>query len=298
MLKILPLPRNVIAAILHFWRRIERAELDLIAAGVAFYGFLAIFPAAAAVIAIWGFASDPSVIRSQVALLHEFVPPDVYSLIHDQVEALLQVNSRQLRWATVVSTGIALWTARAGVAALIRGLNAIHGLPNRAGAWYYVGAMAMTLALIGLVLSAMLASVVMPLVIHALPLLEGTTKALNLLNMGVGFAAVVISVAVAFRFGPSYVQNKRPPMFTIGLLVAVVLWLLVAQVFMLYLANFDSYNRIYGSIGAVAALMMWLYFSAYAILLGAAVDAERLHRPTRAPVPNAGEAETEPDGLG
>ncbi len=292
MLRRLPLPRHVTAAILRFWRRIERAELDLIAAGVAFYAFLAIFPAAAAVIAIWGFASDPSVIRAQVEVLHEFVPPDVFSLIHDQVESLLQVNSRQLGWATFLSTGIALWSARAGVAGLIRGLNAIHGLPNRAGASYYIGAMGMTLGLIGLVLAAMLASVVMPLVIAAMPLLEGTTKALNLLNMGVGFALAVVAVAVAFRFGPNY-QRGRPPLFTIGLLVAVVLWLLIAQAFMLYLANFDSYNRIYGSIGAVAALLMWLYFSAYAILLGAAVDAERLRRPTRAPVPNAGEPDTD-----
>lgn len=282
------LPRNVIAVLLRFWRRTEQAELDLIAAGVAFYGFLAIFPAVAAVIAIWGFASDPTVIRAQVDLLHEFVPPDVFSLIHDQVESLLQVNSRQLGWATVVSTAVALWSARAGVGALIRGLNAIHGLPNRAGFWHYLGAMAMTLALIGLVLAAMLASVVVPLVIAALPLLEETTKFLNLLNMGLGFALVVIAIAVTYRFGPNYLR-KRPPLFTLGLLVAVGLWLLAARLFMLYLANFDSYNRIYGSIGAVAALMMWLYVSAYAILLGAAVDAERSRRPTRHAVPVAGD---------
>ncbi|MFT4148850.1 MAG: YihY/virulence factor BrkB family protein [Paracoccaceae bacterium] len=280
------LPRNVTAALWRFYRRTEQAELDLIAAGVAFYGFLAIFPAAAAIIAIWGFASDPSVIRAQVGLLHEFVPPDVFSLINDQVESLLRVNSRQLGWATVVSTAIALWSARAGVGALIRGLNAIHGLPNRAGAWHYVGAMTLTLAMIGLVLAAMLASVVVPLVIGAMPLLEETTRFLNLLNLCVGFALVVVAVAVTYRFGPNF-PWRRPPLFTLGLLVAVILWLLAARLFMLYLANFDSYNRIYGSIGAVAALMMWLYVSAYAILLGAAVDAERSRRTSRAPVPLA-----------
>jgi membrane protein len=278
MLKHLPLPRYVIAAILRFFRRVEKSELDLIAAGVAFYGFLALFPAAAAVIAIWGFASDPGVIRDQIQLLHEFVPPDVFSLIHDQVEALLQVNSRQLGWTTVISTGIALWSARAGVGALIRGLNAIHGLPNRAGYWHYLGAFALTLALIGLALAAMLASVVMPLVIEALPLLDETTKTLNLINLVVGFSLIVLAVAVAYRFGPNF-QRRRPPLFSLGLLVAVTLWLLAARAFMLYLANFDSYNRIYGSIGAVAALLMWLYVSAYAVLLGAAVDAERTRRP-------------------
>ena len=278
MLKHLPLPRYMIAAILRFFRRVEQSELDLIAAGVAFYGFLALFPAAAAVIAIWGFASDPGVIRDQIQLLHEFVPPDVFSLIRDQFDALLQVNSRQLGWTTAISTGIALWSARAGVGALIRGLNAIHGLPNRAGYWHYLGAIALTLALIGLALAAMLASVVMPLVIEALPLLDETTKTLNLINLVVGFSLIVIAVAVAYRFGPNF-QRRRPPLFSLGLLVAVSLWLLAARAFMLYLANFDSYNRIYGSIGAVAALLMWLYVSAYAVLLGAAVDAERTRRP-------------------
>lgn len=277
------LPRNVTAAIWHFYRRIERADLDLIAAGVAFYGFLAIFPAVAAIIAIWGFASDPSVIRGQIDLLHEFVPPDVFSLIHDQVEGLLSVNSRQLGWATVLTTSIALWSARAGVGALIRGLNAIHGLPNWAGFWHYIGAMIMTLALIGLVFAAMLASVVAPLVIEALPLLEETSRFLSRLNLCVGFALVVIAVAVTYRFGPNF-PRRRPPLFTMGLLVAVSLWLMTARLFMLYLANFDSYNRIYGSIGAVAALMMWLYVSAYAILLGAAVDAERSRRPIPPPI--------------
>lgn len=288
MFRRLPIPRNVSAAILHFLRRIEQAELDLIAAGVAFYGFLAIFPAAAAIIAIWGFASDPGVIRAQVSLLHEFVPPDVFSLINGQVESLLAVNSRQLGWATILSTGIALWSVRAGMGAMIRGLNAIHGLPNRAGIWYYIWAMALTLVMIGLVLAAMLASVVVPLVLEALPMMDGgTTRFLSWLNMGLGFALVVISVAVTYRFGPTHTRaRRRPPLFSLGLLVAVVLWLLAARAFMLYLANFDSYNRIYGSIGAVAALMMWLYVSAYAILLGAAVDAERGRHITRAPVPN------------
>ena len=155
-----------------------------------------------------------------------------------------------------------------------------------AGHWHYFGAMLMTLTLIGLVFAAMLASVVAPLVIGALPLLEETTNFLNLLNLGVGFALVVVAVALTYRFGPNF-PRRRPPLFTLGLLVAVTLWLLAARLFMLYLANFDSYNRIYGSIGAVAALMMWLYVSAYAILLGAAVDAERSRRPSRAPVPNA-----------
>lgn len=269
-------PPNILAAIWRFYRRTEQAELDLIAAGVAFYGFLAIFPAAAAIIAIWGFVSDPSVIRAELALLSPILPPDVFALIRDQIEALLSLNSSNLGLTTILSTLFALWSARAGVAALIRGLNAIHQRPNRSGHWHQLRAMALTFVLIGLVLAALILSVILPLVMAYLPesarFLQGT-------NMVLGFALAVLAMALAYRMGPNHGQNP-PPLLTWGLLVAVILWGLATRGFMLYLENFPSYNRIYGSIGAVAALLMWLYVSAYAVLLGAAVDAER-HRPKR-----------------
>lgn len=162
-------PPNVIAAVLRYYRRTEQAELDLIAAGVAFYAFLAIFPAAAAIIAIWGFISDPSVIRQEVELLHGFLPEDAYSLILGQVEALLAMPGGNLGLTTLLSTSLALWSARAGVAALIRGLNAIHHLPNRSGHWHQLRALVLTFVLVGLVLAALLMAVVMPLVLAYLP---------------------------------------------------------------------------------------------------------------------------------
>ena len=266
-------PPNLIAVCLRFYRRIEQAELDLIAAGVAFFSFLAIFPAAAAIIAIWGFVSDPSVIRNELALLKGFLPPDAYSLIVGQVDALLSVNTGRLGVATVVSTGFALWSARAGVAALIRGLNAIHHLPNRSGHWHQMRAIVLTFVMVGLVLSAMFMALVMPLIVAYLPIGPNSTTALADSNLLLGILAAVLAVGLAYRLGPNYTSTP-PPLLSWGLLVAIVLWVLATRGFMLYLANFPSYNRVYGSIGAVAALLMWLYVSAYAVLLGAAVDAE------------------------
>lgn len=265
------LPPNVIAALWRFYRRTEQAELDLIAAGVAFYGFLAIFPAAAAVIAIWGYVSDPSVIRSELALLRNVLPPDVFTLLSDQVEGLLTLNTSNLGLTSILSTLFALWSARAGIAALIRGLNAIHQRPNRSGYWHQLRALALTFVLLGLVLAALILSVVLPLVMAILPV---SLQALEGTNMLLGLALGILAMALAYRLGPNH-GPKPPPLLSLGLLVAVVLWVLATRGFILYLENFPSYNRIYGSIGAVAALMMWLYVSAYAVLLGAAVDAER-----------------------
>ena len=270
-------PPNLLAAVWRFYRRTEQAELDLIAAGVAFYGFLAIFPAAAAVIAIWGFVSDPSVIRQELELLRPVLPPDVLALIAGQVEALLSASTSNLTLTTIVSTAFALWSARAGVAALIRGLNAIHQRPNRSGHWHQLRAIALTFVLVGLVLAALVLAVILPLVMAFLPLGVHGGRALQGANMALGLGLGVLAMALAYRLGPNHGPNP-PPMLSWGLLVAVVLWVLATRGFMLYLENFPSYNRVYGSIGAVAALMMWLYVSAYAVLLGAAFDAERHRR--------------------
>lgn len=267
------LPPNLAATILRFYRRTEKAELDLIAAGVAFYAFLAIFPAAAAIIAIWGFLFDPAVIRQEVLLLRGFLPPQAFTLLSDQVEALLSVHSGNLGLTTLLSTALALWSARAGVAALIRGLNAIHHLPNRSGHWHQLRAIVLTFVLVGLVLAALTMAVVMPLIAAYLPdMAERWMLAES--NLLLGILAGVLAVSLAYRLGPNYSRTK-PPLLSWGLVVAVVLWVLATRGFMLYLANFPSYNRVYGSIGAVVVLLMWLYVSAYAVLLGAAVDAER-----------------------
>ena len=268
----LPLPPSWIASGLNLYRRIEQAELSLISAGVAFFGFLALFPATAVFIAVWGALSDPAIIEAQVDLLRPVLPPDALSLVHTQVRALVAVSGAPLGWATAFSTFLALWSARAGVAALIRGLNAIHRLPNRTSGHHQLQAMMLTLALIGLALAAMLATVVAPLVIGALPLPGDDATLLHRANLALGVVLVVISISLAYRFGPNHRRPQR--LFTPGLAVAVGLWALAARGFMIYLANFPSYNKVYGTIGAVVILLMWLYASAFSVLLGAAVDAE------------------------
>ncbi len=273
----LSLPPDWVAAALRLYRRTEQAELDLIAAGIAFYGFLAIFPAAAVLIAVWGIVFDPSVIRTQVELLKGFLPPQAFTLVMAQVEGLLAIRGPQLGWTTLLSTLLALWSARAGVAALIRGLNAIHHLPNRPGGHHQLRALLLTLALIGLALSAMLASVVTPFLIDLLPLTLDDAYWLHDANLALGLMLLVVAISMAYRAGPNH-GATRPPLFSWGMAVAVFLWAAAARGFMIYLANFPSYNRIYGSIGAVVVLLIWLYVSAYAILLGAAVDAERHRR--------------------
>lgn len=268
-------PSRVRAAIWRFYRRIEQAELSLISAGVAFFAFLAIFPAATALITLWRLALDPQVIRDQVSLLRDILPPDAALLLQDQVEALLSAGGSALGWAGIASTLFALWSARAGLAAMIRGLNAIHRLPNRAGHRHQLSALVLTLVVLALAAAALLMSVVLPLLARFVPAGLTNIVSISLASEAIGLFLVLFATALAYRYGPNFSTSRRPRLVTPGLVVAVLIWGAVTRGFTLYLEWVPSFNQIYGSIGAVVALLLWLYLSAYAILLGAAIDAER-----------------------
>jgi membrane protein len=272
LLRPLVVLRQMWRFLMALWRRTDRAELGLIAAGVAFFGFLAIFPAIAAIIALWGFAADPAVLRDQIEPLRQFLPTDAFAVLSGQVEALISTNSGKLGLSSLLSLLFALWSARAGVAALIRGMNAIHHLPNREGFWHQLRAVVLTLVLVALVLLAMFAAVVGPLLARFLPIGTGTALLLEVVNLALSLAFVTLAIAAIYHLGPN--GSRAPRIFTRGLFIALILWALVSRGFVLYLANFNTYNQVYGSIGAIAALLMWFYLSAYAVLLGAAYDAE------------------------
>jgi membrane protein len=273
------------------WRRVTASEIGLIAAGIGFFGFLAIFPALAAVITIWGFAADPTVVRTQLDLAQDYLPKEAFDLLNGQVQRILSTSSSSLGLTTLLSTLFALWSARAGVGALISGLNAIHGLPNRGGLRHVIRAFALTLVLVGLVLSGMTLAVVVPLVLGFLPLGQATVFALGAANFLLGMMLVIASITLAYRLGPNRMAGDKAHRKVLpGLVMSVVLWVVVSRGLVFYLSNFANYNQVYGSIGAVVALLMWFYLSAFVVLLGAALNAEiegqRIRTPGRKPDPN------------
>ncbi|MFC2966997.1 YihY/virulence factor BrkB family protein [Acidimangrovimonas pyrenivorans] len=261
-------------------RIVGDSKLGLIAAGVAFFAMLAIFPGVAAVIALWGYVYDPSVILGQTALLADFLPPSAFAILKGQVETLVAANNSALGWASIFSTLFALWSARSGVAALMQGLNTIHGTRDRGGFWHIVAALVLTLVLIGVALTALALVIVLPIVLAFFPLGGWAAQALVAGQWIMALAVVLLGIALVYRYGPNR-EGVRTPWLSPGLALAVVLWAVASLGFSYYIANFGSYNRIYGSIGAVIALLMWFYISAYVILLGAAlneeIEAERPH---------------------
>lgn len=259
-------------AVTGVWRLSGERPLGLIAAGVGFFAMFAIFPAVAALVALWGFWADPALIDQQMEDLTRLLPPDAFALLNGQVEALIAANVSTVGWTTAISTGAALWSARAGVGALIEGINAVHGTRNRGGVLHAIASLLMTLVLVGVVIVALAAVIVLPVVLAFFPLGGFAGFALNLAKWALVLLVVGFGIGLIYRYGPN-IEGQRPPFLSPGLVFSVLLWAGMSLLFSRYFGNFGSYNRIYGSIGAVIALLMWFYLSAYVVMLGAALNA-------------------------
>ena len=252
---------------------VAEARLGLIAAGVAFFSMLALFPGVAAVIALFGYFADPHQVLTQVQLLADFLPTEAYEVVLGQVQALVAANVSTLGWASAVSTLAALWSARAGVAALIEGVNATHRGDDRGNVRHILASVLLTLILVGVALVALAAGIFVPIQLAVVPLGPFSALAVGLAKWAIGLAVVLFGVGLAYRYGPNR-TDFRSAWISPGLILAVTLWAAASVAFSYYIANFSSYNQVYGSIGAVVALLMWFYISAYVILLGAALNAE------------------------
>ena len=257
--------------------RQDRIHMGLIAAGVAFYAMFAVFPGLAAIIALWSLWFDPSVILTYVNVADEFIPDEAAEILHAQVTALLSGGKTKLGWASLVSFVVATVAARAGVDALVRGLNAAHGVRSYSTVFGFILAYVLTLAIVGIVLMGLATIVIMPLVINFLTIGPLRAWLVTALPWGAMFLIVMIGIGILYRYGPN-VKAPRTPIFTWGSLIAALAWGAASIAFSAYLSSFNSYNRIYGSIGAVVALLMWFYLAGFSVMLGALINVELARR--------------------
>ncbi len=278
--------KRALAAFWFIWDVMDRLNLSLIAAGVGFFAMLSLFPALAAIVLLWSWVADPSQINALLDLADEVVPPEVYQVIANQVAGIINASSSgKIGTATIISLVVALWSARAGVSALIRGLNAAYDIGHRQSIWRrYMADIGVTLTLCALTFVAIAAVVIAPLVITVLPLGPWITVAVEITRWVVAIGVIMVTLGIVYRFGPNR-RGRRPKWITPGAVVATILWMVVSVAFGIYLRNFAHYNEVYGSLGAAVALLMWFYLSAYVVLMGgclnAAIEAggaERLQR--------------------
>ena len=259
------------------FERMDKIHMGLISAGVAFYAMFAVFPGLAAIIALWSLWFDPQVVMAYVNVADEFIPNSAQDILHVQVESLLAGGKTSIGWTSIISFVIATVAARAGVDAMVRGLNAAYGVRSHSTIAGFVLAYVLTLAIVGVVLMGLATILVVPVVLKFMT--YGTLQ--SWLVTGLPWAAmfliVIIGIGILYRYGPN-VKTPRTSIFTWGALIGALLWAAASVAFSAYLGSFNSYNRIYGSIGAVVALLMWFYLAGFSVLFGALINVELARR--------------------
>ncbi|WP_010392064.1 MULTISPECIES: YihY/virulence factor BrkB family protein [Paracoccus] len=264
--------------LLAIFERMDKIHLSLIAAGVAFYAMFAVFPGLAALFAIWGLWYDPQVIEEYVHATDGFIPPSAADIIYGQINALASAGRTQLGWATAISFLIATVSARAGVDGLIRGLNAAYGVRSHSTVMGFVLAYVLTLVIVAVCALGLAMIVILPIAFTLLPgVLLPTGWLTGALPWMAIFLIVLLVIGILYRYGPN-VKAPRTPIFTWGSVFAALAWAAASYGFSAYLASFNSYNRIYGSIGAVIALLMWFYLGGFTVMLGAVINVELARR--------------------
>ncbi len=263
----------ILTVLLEVFRDINRRNIGLISAGVAFFSMFALFPALGAVIALWSMVSDPVVVTQQLQAVETIVPQDVYRLLNAQITALVSSGPVKLGWASILSLLLALWSARTGVGALMRGLNTVYGAENRSGLRHYFTALLLTGALVLMSLLALSIVVVAPIILAFIPLGGSTAVLIQVVRWGAMGALLLYGLGALYRYGPNHRGSRRPKWLTVGSVLVVFLWVAASVALSYYLSNFGAYNQVYGSIGAVAGMMFWLFLSSYLVLLGACVNA-------------------------
>jgi membrane protein len=256
------------------WKEAKADQVPLLAAGVAFYAFLAIFPALIAIVSIYGLFADPSTITNQLNSLTAALPDQARQVITDQVTALTTRGRQTLGIGLILSVVIALWSASAGISNLLTAINITYDEEEKRG---FVKKRLLSL---GLTLGAIVFMViVLGLVAVLPPLLKAVfgTSALRWILQILGWLILVVLVAavlaILYRLGPDR-DAPRMAWVSVGAVVATLIWLAASIGFSIYASTFGNYAKTYGVFAGIVVLLFWLWLTMYAILLGAEINAE------------------------
>ena len=264
--------------LLRVWQKIGQDNASLVAAGIALNTLLAIFPALAVFVLIYGLFSSPAGVAQDLKPFFAILPPDAARLLQDQLQSLVAPTNVKLGIGAVISALLAFWSARQGIVALIAATNIAYYERERRG---FLTQVALSL---GFTLSAVVGFLIMlglgvsvPLVVQVLPLGPAAADAILLLRWVLLWLFAIGALAVVYRYAPDR-HTARWRWVTLGSAVAATLWLSGSVLFELYVKNFSSYGVTYGALGGVIVLIMWFYLGGFAIVLGAEINAEMEHQ--------------------
>jgi membrane protein len=262
-------------------REVAEDQLSLVAAGVAFYFMLALFPALLAIVAVYGVVADPATVAQQAGQLIRLMPAAASQIVVEQLVEITTGTGAQAGIGAALAILFALWSAAHGTRALLAGLNIAYDERERRGiVKRNLLALGLTLGFITVVALGLALITALPHVMERLPL-GGLGTALGyVLTWGLVALLGLAAYAILYRFGPSR-QQPRWQWVSVGSAVATGLWLLASLGFSWYSARFDSFNKTYGTLTGGILLLLWLQITAYVTLLGAELNAEIEHQTAR-----------------
>jgi len=267
--------------LLRAYANISKHRILALAAGMTYYSILAIFPAIAALVAVYGLFSDPSTIARHLDQLGGFLPGGAIEVAREQLTRVASKGSQTLGLTFLIGLGTSLWSANAAMKSLFDTLNIVHGEEEKRS-FVKLNAMSLGFTIGGVlfVAAALSAIVVIPVVLNYVGLSSAGELLVRIGRWPAMYLVLTFALAVIYRYGPSR-ETARWRWITWGSAMAALLWLAVSGLFSWYAANFGKFNETYGSLGAIIGFMTWLWISAIVILLGAEIDAEMEHQTAR-----------------
>jgi len=268
--------------------QIKRDRLSIVAAGVAFYGLLAVFPGLVALVGLYGLLVEPAQVEEHVSAISGMLPPDAANLLLGQLHDLASTDKTALGIGAIGGLLLALWSASAAVRTLMEALNvAYHEEESRGVIRFYGTALLLTLGGVIAVIVAIALVVGLPAVLKMLGLGGVLETVISLVRWPILAVLAIIGFAVVYRYGPS---RAKPQWRWVswGAAIAVALWIIGSALFSIYVTRFGNYNETYGAAGAVVILLMWFLLSSYAILIGAEINGET-ERQTKKDTTSGGE---------
>ena len=263
------------------WRTYQQIDEDRLlatAAGVVFFGLLAVFPAITALVSSYGLFADASTIGTNLQTMAVMLPQGSFQIVQDQITRVLSKGDTALGATFLFGLGLAIWSANAGVKAVIEALNVVYDEREKRG-FFRLNLLSLAFT-IGAIVALMLlvsAVVALPLALDHLGLAQESKIIVSLARWPVMFVILLAALGLLYRFGPSR-RAARWEWLSVGTLAAALLWIAGSSLLSWYLSNFGNYDATYGSLGAAIGLMMWMWMSAVIVLCGAELNSEIEHQ--------------------
>ncbi len=249
-------------------------QLGLIAAGVAFYALLAVFPAMAALMALAGLFTDPVMVVSQLQMFTELLPDQAALILINQAQLVAGSSDEGLSLTLFIGVAFAIYLTTRATTSLIHGVNVAYGERESRGLirfWFTVILLTTAMLFAGVMLALLLIG--LPAAIAFLPWEYGLELLLSIGRWIIAALIFCLGLSLLYRFGPSR-RRAKWRWLTVGTVVAALLFFAGSAGFTVYVANFGNYNETFGSLGGVIVLLTWLWLSAFVVLIGALLDAE------------------------